>query len=383
MVGTRTFSDDVPTLTDGTVTLRAHAESDVEAMVEQCVDPDSIAWTTVPVPFARTDAVSFVTEAMPGGWRDGTEYGFAVEAEHRDGVRRFAGTVSLRVHPDRVGEVAYGLHPGARGRGVCRRAVRLLLDWGFQEAGFEVMVWYAQVGNWASRRVAWANGFTFDGTVTKFLVQRGVRHDAWIGSLRAEDDREPKDTWNVPPVLESQRLRLRPNRESDAERFREILFDPRSRHFNGRHKKLRDVSEGAELIRRNLEGDARGERLNWCIADRESDLMIGHIQLFDLEGLDESEAKLGYCVHPDSRGRGVLIEALGMVVAWAFRPVTEGGLGKRRLSLTTAASNKASRYAVEQAGFVHVGTEPESFTTGEDGFDDTAIYHRLNPRWTP
>ncbi len=99
-------------------------------------------------------------------------------------------------------------------------------------------------------------------------------------------------------------------------------------------------------------------------------------------GRDETAAQLGYAVHPDSRGRGVLRAALGIVVEWAFRPVAEGGLGKRRLSLSTAASNKASRYAAEQAGFVHVATEPEAFGTGEEGFEDDVVYQRLNPNWT-
>jgi RimJ/RimL family protein N-acetyltransferase len=378
-----TFPDDVPTLTDGVVTLRAHEPSDVDAMVEQCTDPLSIEWTNVPVPFARADAVHYATEFMPAGWRSGSEYGFAIEAEHPCGEPRFAGSVSLRTLAGGVAELAYGLHPAVRGRGVCGRAVTLLLDWGFEARGFDVVVWYARVGNWASRRVAWANGFSFDGTVAKFLLHRGVRHDAWLGSLRAGDTREPKSRWNVEPVLESERLRLRPNRESDATRFGEMFADPRSRHFNGRVKAVRDVPDGAALIRRNLEGSARGDRYNWCIADRDTDLMIGHIQLFDLEGLDDTEAKLGYAVHPDARGRGVLTEALRSVVEWSFRPAADGGLGKRRLSLTTAASNKASRHAVEQVGFIHIGTEPKSFTTGESDFDDMAIYHRLNPAWNP
>lgn len=383
MAGPLAFPDDVPTLTDGAVTLRAHRISDVDTMVEQCTDPLSIEWTTVPVPFAREDAVTYATEAVPAGWHSGTEYGFAVEAAHPSGERLFAGSVSLRVHGDGVAEIAYGLHPAVRGAGVCSRAAKLLLDWGFATKGFAVVMWYAQVGNWASRRVAWANGFSFDGTVAEFLVQRGARHDAWVGSLRADDSREPKHQWNVEPVLETESLRLRANRMSDADRFGEIFFDPRSRHFNGRLNVVRDQPDGAALIRRNLEGSARGERYNWTIADRETDLMIGHIQLFDLAGLDDTEAKLGYVVHPDSRGRGVLTEALAAVVDWAFRPTAEGGLGKRRLSLRTAASNKASRHAVERVGFSHVSTEPLSFTTGEDGFDDTATYHRLNPNWAP
>jgi len=54
-----------PTLTDGTVTLRAHRESDAQGAFEQCQDPDSQRWTTVPLPYTFEDAVAFVTEIMP------------------------------------------------------------------------------------------------------------------------------------------------------------------------------------------------------------------------------------------------------------------------------------------------------------------------------
>jgi len=40
----------IPTLTDGTVTLRAHREDDAEGAFEQCQDPVSQQWTTVPLP---------------------------------------------------------------------------------------------------------------------------------------------------------------------------------------------------------------------------------------------------------------------------------------------------------------------------------------------
>ena len=45
-----------PTLTDGVVTLRAHREGDVEGTVAQCNDPESIRWTTVPVPYETRHA---------------------------------------------------------------------------------------------------------------------------------------------------------------------------------------------------------------------------------------------------------------------------------------------------------------------------------------
>ncbi len=381
MAGTFTFPHDVPTISDGEVTLRAHALSDVDEMVVQCTDPESIRWTTVPVPFERANAVSYVAEAVPGGWYARKDLGFAIEAPHADGVRRFSGSISLRPMEEGIAELAFGLHPGARGRGVCNRAVKLLLDWGFRQPDIEVVVWYAHVGNWASWRVAWANGFSFDGTVKKLLPQRGKRLDSWCGSLRADDTREPKHKWNVPPVLESARLRLRPDRDTDADRMGEMLNDERTRNFVGRTLAARQ-SDGADAILRAREGDARGDRFNWCIADVDSDKMIGHIQLFNLEGLDDTSAEIGYMVHADSRGQGVLTEALTMMVEWAFRPVAEGGLGKRRLSLGTASDNKASRHAAEKAGFTHVATEPEAFPRFDTGFTDEVIYAQLNPLWT-
>jgi [ribosomal protein S5]-alanine N-acetyltransferase len=189
------FPDDVPTLADGEVTLRAHRLSDADDAVAQCVDEESVRWTTVPVPYTRDDAVRYLTETVPAGWADGTKLNFAIEAPHADGVRRFSGSVALHLHGDGVGEIAYGLHPDARGRNVCRRAAKLILDWGFDTLGLDVVLWYANAGNWASRRVAWASGFSFDGTIAQLLVQRGERRDAWVGSLRATDTREPKHPW--------------------------------------------------------------------------------------------------------------------------------------------------------------------------------------------
>jgi RimJ/RimL family protein N-acetyltransferase len=382
MAGTFAFPDDVPTLTDGEITLRAHRLSDVDEMVVQCTDPESIRWTTVPTPFGRDDAVEYITKGVPKAWGTREDLNFAIETTHADGLRKFSGSIALRPMPVGVAEIAFGLHPGARGRGVCSRAVKLLLDWGFRQPDIEVVVWYAHVGNWGSWRVAWANGFSYDGKVAKFLAQRGERHDTWCGSLREEDTREPKHRWIVPPLLESGRLRLRPQREDDGERFLEMMTDERSRHFGGRNTWLRTLSGPRAAIIRNLEFEARGERCNWTIADRGTDRLLGYIQLFDMGGLDATSAEIGYSVHPDARGRGVLTEAMGMVVDCAFRPEPQGGFGLRRLSLGTAASNTASRHAAEKSGFAHVASLPETFPTGESGFEDEAVYQQINPAWT-
>jgi RimJ/RimL family protein N-acetyltransferase len=371
MAGTFTFPDDVPTLTDGEVTLRAHRLSDVDQVVEQCVDPESVRWTTVPTPYTRDMAVEFVTQSASEGWTTRSDMMFAIETEHG-----FSGTCSLRTMGEGVVEVAFGLHPAVRGRGVCTRAVKLLLDWGFTQDDIDVVVWYAYVGNWGSRRVAWANGFTFTGTVGKLLVQRGKRLDAWFASLHRDDSREPKNAWNVAPVLETERLRLRPLRESDTARVGGILSDERTKATASRYVPY--DQEGPATVLRLLDSCARGERWSWCMADRETDRLVGLISLRNINEADPTATELGYSVHPDSRGRGFLVEALDRVVDWAF---LEGGY--RRLVLRTDETNTASRYAAEKTGFTHIATEPADFPAGESGFGATVTYHQLNQQWTP
>src|SRR5919197_1381833 len=176
------YPEDVPRLTDGEVTLRAYTLDDLEGCVENCNGPESIAWTTIPIPYGPDDAVTWITKAVPHLWAEGTGLEFAIEAAHHDGVRRFAGGISLRPREDGVAGVGFSVHPASRGRGVARRALTLLVDWGFAERGVELVEWHAYVGNWASRRVMWSCGFSFDGTIVSYQVQRGECRDVWLGT---------------------------------------------------------------------------------------------------------------------------------------------------------------------------------------------------------
>jgi RimJ/RimL family protein N-acetyltransferase len=171
---------EVPELRDGDVLLRAHTEDDLDAVWEQCQDPDMQRFTTIPVPYSRHDARWFL-DHVRAGWADG---GVAAWAIGVDG--RFAGTVDLRFG-EGWASVGYGLHPWARGHGVMTTAVALALEWAFDVRGVAGVRWEALVGNRPSRRVAEKCGFTIEGTARGMSVARGVRHDAWLGSLLAEE----------------------------------------------------------------------------------------------------------------------------------------------------------------------------------------------------
>ena len=161
--------------------LRRHRADDLDGIHEQCQDPETVRFTTVPHPYSRQDAEDYLALVVRE-WEAGATASFAVEVDGR-----FAGTVDLRMREGAWTEVGFGLAPWARGRGVTTRALRLALNWGFRELGLVGARWTARVGNDGSRRVAERCGFTVEGTVRGLLVLRGQRLDGWIGSLMADD----------------------------------------------------------------------------------------------------------------------------------------------------------------------------------------------------
>ncbi|HET8594787.1 MAG TPA: GNAT family N-acetyltransferase [Intrasporangium sp.] len=353
----------VPTLSDGVVTLRAHRLEDVDAILEQCTDPETLRWTTVPRGYTRDDAVAFV-QRIGEEWStpDGNRY-WAIEF-NGDGEPRFGGTIDLRPGPSpRTASVGFGLHPAARGRGVMSRAVRLAARHGFTEGlwgpPLERIHWRAIAGNWGSRRVAWATGFTFHATIPAVHVDptdpEGPALDCWYGSLGAGEAMRPVDPWLTPVPLEGTGIRLREWRESDGDAIEDRSGDPA--HWMPPAAVLRRETFPLSLMARRMRM-AAGLAVHWCIADASTDLALGDVLLFSRGGpLTGDTAELGYQLNPSARGRGVAREAARLVVDVAGRPRAEGGLGMRRLVAETAVDNAASNRVLESLGFTIYGRE--------------------------
>jgi RimJ/RimL family protein N-acetyltransferase len=357
-----------PTLSDGTVTLRAHREDDVADVLEQCQDPVSQEWTTVPVPYSLEDARRFVTEVMPGGWADGTRWGFAVEVDGR-----YAGTVELRDEGEGRLDLAFGSHPRVRGSGAMERAVRLLVDWGFADRLARVIVWRANQGNWPSRKLAWRLGFSFDGTIRASLPHRGELRDGWVGTLLPSDDRSPRGEWLEVPVLETDGLRLRPWRDSDVPRIVEACSDPRTQTWLGTMPDPYDEAEAQRWFEQQAENRANGRSAGWAVADADDDRVLASISYFHYQ--PELECEIGFWTHPDARGRGVMTRAMRRLISYAFED-----LGVRRVMAAAAVDNAASRRVIEANGLTAWGTERMG-TRVRSGPADAVFYDVLVEEW--
>ena len=374
--GTATrFPQDVPVLTDGVVTLRAHTEDDVQALYEQAVDSVMLRWTTVPDPSTPETAREFATEIIPAGWRDDSEWAFAVDAPDEDGRMRFVGTVSLRDERHGRAEIAYGAHPWARGRGYVVRALDLLLDWGFEARGLRTVIWWANEGNWASRKVAWRLGFSFDGTVRDWLPQRGVLYDGWVGALTSTDERRPRHPWLEVPRITGRSVVLRDYRDADAPRVVEACSDERTAYWLPDLPSPYTLEDAHAYMEGRRETRAAGKGLTWVVADPVTDDLLGNIGVFDLGRHGDGE--IGYWAHPAARGRGVMTEACGLVVRHCFIPEEDGGLGLRRLRVIAAEGNTASQRVIEANGFTAVGRLRQENPMRDGSYTDTVCYDLL------
>jgi ribosomal-protein-alanine N-acetyltransferase len=369
----RRFPDCVPILVDPAsgVTLRAHGEADLGAIVEQSRDPESQRWTSVPLPpggYSVEHAREFALAVTPAGWVHGTAFGWAIEAVV-GGRRRFCGSIGFRLQDNDTADVAFGLHPAARGSSVLSTALRLLRDYAFDVCGLEALRRRAQVGDWASRRVAAAAGFHFDGTIRRLLMHRGQLVDAWVATIAATDPRGALP-WLDPPTLRSDRLTLRQFRDNDVQGIVEACSDPRTQHWLASVPTPYGAGDARDYLLAVREMGARSAGLNWCVADATSDRCVGSISLDGFGGYSR-RTEIGYWLHPAVRGQGYMTEALTMVTGYA-----ESNRLTDSILIRAAATNTASRHVAEAAGYHAVGVLPRSEPVRSGEVLDLVLYSR-------
>ncbi|GAA2514135.1 GNAT family N-acetyltransferase [Streptomyces gobitricini] len=167
-------------LTTERLRLAAFTPAGAGEVLAACQDPEIQRWIAVPSPYERRHAADFAGRRVPDGWRDDTEYTFAVRP--REGGPLLAST---SLHHPRSGawEIGFYTVREHRGHGYATEAVLALARWAFTELGCLRLEWRAQVGNRGSRAVAEKAGFTVEGTLRAAMEHRGTVRDCWIGAL--------------------------------------------------------------------------------------------------------------------------------------------------------------------------------------------------------
>jgi RimJ/RimL family protein N-acetyltransferase len=163
-----------PDLSDGVVRLRVPDRRDVDPVFDACQDPAIVRFTRVPFPYTRAHAQAFVRNAQQELRSGRGVHLVAADA----GTDDLLGVVGLVLdHTRRSAEVGYWVAPAARGRGVARRAVRLVVGWAFGHYDLQRVQLMADLRNLASQRVAEVCGFHREGVLRSYEDRLGERID--------------------------------------------------------------------------------------------------------------------------------------------------------------------------------------------------------------
>lgn len=141
------------------------------------------------------------------------------------------------------------------------------------------------------------------------------------------------------PVIETARLRLRPNRLEDFDAFAAFYASPRAELRGGRRDRI-DAWRGfcAEIGHWQLRGYGF-----WGVEERATGAYVGQVGLYYPEGWPEPE--IGWLVMEDFEGRGYAREA-----ALASRAHAYGELGWRTAVSVIHADNTRSIRLAERLG---------------------------------
>lgn len=172
------------------------------------------------------------------------------------------------------------------------------------------------------------------------------------------------------PQIHTERLLLRQVVPGDANEILALRSDPELMRFIPRP--LATSVEDALLHIENMNAGLPGnDAISWAITFRGQPRLIGCISCFNVKK-EHYRAEIGYMLHNDYHGKGILKEALEAVVAYGFNTMK-----LHSIEAVIDPENLASARLLEKSGFVREAYFRENeFYMGK--FLDSLVYSRLN-----
>jgi ribosomal-protein-alanine N-acetyltransferase len=178
-------------------------------------------------------------------------------------------------------------------------------------------------------------------------------------------------TFTTFPTLHTPRLTLREITPDDAAAFFQMRSDERVMRYLGRPMQ-KDVSEAVQVIDNIRASFAQNEAVTWGISLRDKPTLIGTISFWKMDKANH-RTEIGYMLHPDYWGQGIMGEAMTAALEYCFKV-----LNFHSIEANTDPENTASGRILEKQGFVQEAYFRENMYF-EGRFLDSRIYSKINP----
>lgn len=174
-------------------------------------------------------------------------------------------------------------------------------------------------------------------------------------------------------VLETERLTLRPWRESDGPDMYAYAKDPEVGPNAGwpPHKDAEESIERSKRWAENWEKDEEKTDLEFALVLKETGRVVGSLGL-DNDGWRTNAPNswsMGYVLGKDYWGRGLMTEAVSAAIDYVFGP-----LDAKLLAINHYPDNARSKRVIEKSGFTYEGTLRQSTVLFDGTVKDLCCY---------
>lgn len=148
-------------------------------------------------------------------------------------------------------------------------------------------------------------------------------------------------------ILETERLRLSPLVESDAEHIFPLMDDPEVMAFWD-VPEIDDPDVVGGIVKAQVEEMKTGQAVYWSIRTLKDETFVGTCDLSDINRWHR-RAEVGFMLNRDTWGQGYALEAMRAVVTFA------ASSGLHKLTARTHLGNRRSEAILEKLGFKEEG----------------------------
>ena len=178
--------------------------------------------------------------------------------------------------------------------------------------------------------------------------------------------------FNAFPELFTERLVLREISAADVKEVFQLRSDKNVMQFLDRPL-AQSTDDAMALIQKIAAGHEKNENITWAITLQNQPELIGTIGFWRIDK-ENYRAEIGYLLHPDQQGKGLMQEAIDAVLKYGFQTIK-----LHSVEANVNPANNASIKLLEKNKFVKEAHYKENYFY--DGkFLDSAIYSLLSDR---